>query len=335
MDFRLELNIKPFQKQLNIRHKVLLMGSCFTDHMGKRMQQCKFDVLENPNGIIFNPASISSAIDSYIQCKIYQPADLFLFNELWTSWEHHSQFSNPSQEECLRQINHEIEKAHQFLKSADWLILTLGSSFVYELKDDSLKGSKGAVAANCHKVPAPHFNHRLLSYQEVEKHLQHMVETLTAYNPSINLVFTISPVRHYREGLVENNRSKALLHTAVAAIVQRFEQVSSYFPSYELVIDDLRDYRFYAEDLVHPNYQATQYVWDKFAMAMIDKESQEIMKKLMAIHHSKNHRPIHPGSAQHREFLRSMFEKVRTLSQLFPFLDLKEELEYFGTVPDN
>ncbi|MES2645259.1 MAG: GSCFA domain-containing protein [Bacteroidota bacterium] len=328
MDFRLALNIKPFTKQLNIRDQVMLLGSCFTDHISNRFQQHKFKVLENPHGVIFNPASISNAITSYINRKQYKPGDLFLFNELWTSWEHHSRFSHPDQQACLSLINESTSNAHLFLKTANLVIITLGSSFVYELKDENYGGTPGAVAANCHKIPAQHFNHRLMQYSEVESHLSKAVSSIQQFNAAANIIFTISPVRHYREGLVENNRSKALLHTAVHAMEQQFVQVS-YFPSYELVIDDLRDYRFYAEDMVHPNYQATNYVWEKFTEAAIDEESRGIMKQLLSIHHAKNHKPIHAGSKQHQQFLQSMLAKVRQLSAQYPFLDLENERAYF------
>lgn len=329
MDFRLELNIKPFTKQLNIRDSVMLIGSCFTNHISKRLVQHKFKVLENPNGILFNPASIGNAINTYIGKRKYQADDLFLFNELWTSWDHHSDYSHPDQQTALEEINDSIENAHVFLKNTQWLIITLGSSFVYELKDDSLRGETGAVAANCHKVPAQHFNHRLLHYTEVEKHLNAIVTNATAFNPGINIIFTISPVRHYREGLVENNRSKALLHTAVHSMLQQHNHVG-YFPSYELIIDDLRDYRFYAEDMVHPNYQATNYVWEKFSEAVIDDESRNIMKQLLSVYHAKNHRPLHPASSQHQKFLQTMFDRTMQLAKQYPFLNLIEEMQYFG-----
>lgn len=309
----------------------MLAGSCFTDHISNRLKQHKFKVLENPNGIIFNPASIANALDSYINLKQYLASDLFLFNELWTCWDHHSHCSHPVQQTCLHQINSAVTNAHQFLKNARWLIITLGSSFVYELKDESHGGTVGAVAANCHKLPAQHFNHRLLAYSEVEKNLKQVIESATAFNPAINIIFTISPVRHSREGLVENNRSKALLHTAVHTMEQQHTHVQ-YFPSYELVIDDLRDYRFYAEDLVHPNYQATSYVWEKFTEAVIDEESRGIMKQLLPIHHAKNHKPLHSSSVQHQQFLQSMLAKVKTLATQYPFLDLSAEIEYFGRI---
>ena len=329
MNFRLELDIKAFKQQINIRNAVMLMGSCFTDHISKRLATHKFKVLENPNGIIFNPISIRQAISSYIHQKEYKATDLFYFNELWTSWDHHGMFAHPDEQTTLAQINQSISNAHTFLKQADWLILTLGSSFVYELNDTAPGFQKAQVAANCHKVPQPHFTHRLLAYLEVEAAIDDLVRETMAFNPNLKIIFTISPVRHAREGLVENNRSKALLHTAVHQMIQAYDHCQ-YFPSYELVIDDLRDYRFYAEDLVHPNYQATQYVWDKFCDAAIDEESSRLMKTILSIVHAKNHRPLHEGSSQHKTFLQNMLRKTIELQTSYPFLNLSEEIAHFS-----
>lgn len=329
MNFRLELTVKPFPATINIRDRVALMGSCFTDHMSTRLHSMKFSVLENPNGIIFNPVSIEKAIESYINGKVYSDNDLFYFNELWNSWSFHGKFSLPSQEDCLKGINDSVRHAHEFLKNANWLILTLGSSFVYELKDDAMGGAIGEVAANCHKVPANHFVHRMLSLQETAGSLQRSIDAIRSVNPSIKIIFTVSPVRHYREGLIENNRSKSTLHLAVHQILQANEQVF-YFPSYELIIDDLRDYRFYAEDLVHPNHAATQYVWEKFSSSFIDEETNTLMTQLEQLRIGMLHRPHHPESVLHKKFLRSMFEKTEQLKKAFPFLLLQEELDYFG-----
>ncbi|HSR39594.1 MAG TPA: GSCFA domain-containing protein, partial [Phnomibacter sp.] len=275
MNFRLELTVKPFEKRINIQQPIALVGSCFTDHIGSRLRSLKFNVLENPNGIVFNPISIERAVDAYIKDRRYTESDLFYHNELWTSWDFHGQFSHPDQQQCLDGINASVEQAHRFLLKADWVIFTLGSAFVYELKESSGGSRTGEVVANCHKVPANQFVHRLASLQEVSDSLGRTIEMLRQFNPGINIIFTISPVRHYREGLVENNRSKGALHLAVHKAIQQFESVF-YFPAYELIIDDLRDYRFFAEDLVHPNYAATQYVWEKFAEACIDEESKEL-----------------------------------------------------------
>jgi hypothetical protein len=185
------------------------------------------------------------------------------------------------------------------------------------------------VAANCHKVPANQFVHRMLSLQEAAGSLQRSIDAIRSVNPSIKIMFTVSPVRHYREGLIENNRSKSTLHLAVLQLLQANEGVF-YFPSYELIIDDLRDYRFYAEDLVHPNHAATQYVWEKFAASCIDDETNALMIQLEQLRIGMLHRPHHPESVLHQKFLRSMYEKASSIKKEFPFLALEEELHYFG-----
>jgi hypothetical protein len=287
----------------------------------------KFKILENPNGILFNPISISENIISYIDQKVYNENDLFLYNEIWGSWNHHTRFSDVNQSNTLEKINQSQKAAHEFLKNADWLIITLGSSYVYELENNK-------VVANCHKVPTDKFNKKLLSALEVEHSLQSMLEKLKSFNPNVKIIFTISPVRHLRDGFVENNRSKANLISAVHELVASNENCF-YFASYELVIDDLRDYRFYAEDMVHPNYQATQYVWEKFTTACIDDQSLLIMKEIGIINSAKNHRPFNPTSNQHLQFLKTNFEKTLQLQQSNPYVDLTAEVDFFESIINN
>lgn len=317
MEFRLEFTPKPFDVKINHRHKLLLIGSCFTEQIGTKLSNHKFSVLDNPNGILFNPVSITRSISSYIDNKQYTEADLFYQNECWNSWEHHSRFSKPGATECLRGINESQSKANVFLKNADWLLITLGSAFVYELENKE-------VVANCHKVPTDKFVKRLLPLEEVFAGLQHMIEKTKAFNPGIKIIFTISPVRHLRDGFVENNRSKATLIQAVHQLTEKNADCF-YFPAYELIIDDLRDYRFFAEDMVHPNYAATNYVWEKFIAACIDEPSQQLMKELAVIVAAKNHKPFNPTSEQHKKFLQTNLEKVKKLQQQYPHLNLKEE----------
>jgi len=321
MDFHLEFTLKPFDAKINHQHNLLLIGSCFTEQIGTKLSNHKFSVLDNPNGILFNPVSIAKSISSYIDNKQYSQADLFYQNECWNSWEHHSRFSHPDKNICLEGINESQTKAHNFLKKADWLLITLGSAFVYELENKD-------VVANCHKVPTDKFSKRLLPAEEVFEGLQTMIEKAVAFNPSLNIIFTISPVRHLRDGFVENNRSKANLIQAVHQLIQKNKRWF-YFPAYELVIDDLRDYRFFAEDMVHPNYAATNYVWEKFIATCIDEPSQQLMKEIAVIVAAKNHKPFNPTSDQHKKFLQTNLEKVKKLEQQFPYLDLKEEAAYF------
>ena len=327
MEFHLEFTPKPFERKLNHQDKLLLIGSCFTEQIGNKLAHHKFRVLENPNGILFNPISITKSVSSYINNKQYSADDLFYQNESWNSWEHHSRFSNPDQQACVDGINASQSSAHNFLKSADplgaacWLLITLGSAFVYELEDKS-------VVANCHKVPTDKFNKRLLALEEVVSALQQMQQELMAFNPSLKIIYTISPVRHLRDGFVENNRSKATLHLAVQQLTQLAN--TFYFPAYELVMDDLRDYRFYAEDMVHPNYAATNYVWEKFIAACVDDSSQDLMKEINIINAAKSHKPFNPASEQHKKFLQINLERVKKLEQQFPYINFEEEKKYFS-----
>jgi len=320
MEFHLEFTPKPFDEKINHQHKLLLIGSCFTEQIGNKLAHHKFRVLDNPNGILFNPISITRSVTSYINNRQYNADDLFYQNESWNSWEHHSRFSDPDKNAAVDGINASQNKAHEFLKSADWLLITLGSAFVYELENKD-------VVANCHKVPTDKFNKRLLSVEEVAIALRQMQEQLISFNPSLKIIYTISPVRHLRDGFVENNRSKATLHLAVQELVQLSN--TFYFPAYELVMDDLRDYRFYAEDMVHPNYAATNYVWKKFVATCIDEPSQELMKEINIVNAAKNHKPFNPTSEQHKKFLQVNLERVKKLAQQFPYINFEEEIDHF------
>lgn len=321
MEFHLEFNPKQFTTTINHQHALLLIGSCFTENIGTKLKQLKFSVLENPNGILFNPISIAKSITSYIDNRQYTESDLFYANECWNSWEHHSRFSHPDKEQCLQLINQSQHTANSFLKKADWVLVTVGSAFVYELESTQ-------VVANCHKIPTDKFAKKLLSVDEVYAALKSTVHKLIDNNPSVKIIFTISPVRHLRDGFVENNRSKSTLIQAVHRLVDSNEKVF-YFPAYELVIDDLRDYRFYAEDMVHPNYAATNYVWEKFITTCIDESSQQLMKEINVINAAKNHKPFNPTSEQHKKFLKNNAEKVKLLEQLHPYINFEEEINYF------
>lgn len=323
MDFRLELDIKKSSTLISYKDKILLCGSCFTENIGQKLDYHKFKILQNPNGILFNPISITKSVTSYIENKQYAEDELFYFNDIWQSWEHHSRFSSVDKAVSLKMINDSQKAAHEFLKEADWIMLTLGSAFVYELENKN-------VVANCHKVPTDKFNKRLLSAEEVLSALDNLMHRLFLFNPKLKIIFTVSPVRHLRDGFVENNRSKAVLIQAVHHLVEKFNKLF-YFPAYELVIDDLRDYRFYAEDMVHPNYAATNYVWDKFVNAFMDEETIELMGKVNEIQRARNHKAFNPSSEQHRKFLNSYRQKTELLQKQYQDLDLADEIKYFSS----
>lgn len=321
MKFHLAFTPKPFSTTILHREELFLIGSCFTENIGTKLKQHKFSVIENPHGILFNPISIVQSISSYIENKQYTEADLFYQNECWNSWDHHSRFSHPDKVTCLQAINRSQQFAHESILKADWILITVGSAFAYALQN-------GQVVANCHKVPTDKFNKKLLSVAEVETAFKQMLDNLSSVNPYAKIIFTISPVRHLRDGFVENNRSKSTLIQAVHSLVDTHENVF-YFPAYELVIDDLRDYRFYAEDMVHPNYAATNYVWEKFVPTCIDASSQQLMAAINLINAAKSHRPFNPSSEQHKKFLKINLSNVLQLAQQHPYLNFEEEIKYF------
>ena len=323
MEFHLEFSPIPFATKIDHSQLLFLAGSCFTEQIGQKLSAHKFRIIDNPNGILFNPVSISKSVLSYIQNKQYSEADLFYHNELWGSWEHHTRFSSVSKDTCLQKINASQSAAHGFLKNADWVLLTLGSAFVYELENKQ-------VVANCHKVPTDKFKKRVLAIDEVVTVLENLLLNLKAFNPKLKIIFTISPVRHLRDGFIENNRSKAILINSVHHVVDKYEH-AFYFPSYELIIDDLRDYRFYAEDMVHPNYAATNYVWEKFVTICIDPSSQILMKEINTINAARHHKPFNPASQAHQKFLKINLAKIEKLKEQFPYLNFKEEILFFNS----
>ena len=336
MQFFATIHIKPLGFSITHSDKILLSGSCFTEHIGNFLAETKFNVLQNPNGILFDPVSVSSALLSYIQNKKYAAEDLFYLNERWNSWQHHSLFSNMERDECLKNINESQQGAHEFLKEADWLIITLGSAFTYKLAENSplspdVSGWRGAggEVANCHKAPAQHFIKHLNTIEEIVTAFDGVIYQLFHFNPRLKIIFTISPVRHLRDGVVDNNRSKARLIEAVHHLVNKFDKLY-YFPAYELVIDILRDYRFYDVDLAHPNYAATQFVLEKFSETCFSQSTRELVEEIKKIVLAKKHKPFNPASSLHKKFVQQQLEKTRSILDKHPYLNFKEEISYFS-----
>lgn len=327
MDFMANIELKKLTEPIRYEDKILLIGSCFTEHIGNALAEHKFNVLQNPNGILFDPASVCSSLLSYIQPKQYSADELFQLNEVWNSWQHHSRFSHIEQQQCLQQINASQSAAHHFLKEADWIIVTLGSSFSYRLKQ-AATATEGV--ANCHRAPAQWFNKHLLEINETIAMLDSCYYQLMQFNPRLKLIFTVSPVRHLRDGVVDNNRSKARLIEAVHHLVNKLDNLY-YFPAYELVIDVLRDYRFYDVDLAHPNYMATSFVLEKFASTCIAPDAQQLMEEIKKIMIARKHKAFQPATKAHRQFLATQLEKAMQLQQQYSFLDFKEELAYFSS----
>ena len=327
LKFKLTLASKRSENSIGYRDNLFLIGSCFSENMGAKLNTHLFKVFENPHGVLFNPISVANSLSDCIQNKQYTEADLFELNEVWNSWQHHSRYSGISSKDALDKINHSIAKAHAFLKTADHIVITLGSAWVYQLNSQSTHAA-GLVVANNHKAPATWFDKALMKPDALVLLLNKMVKDLLQFNAHLQIIFTISPVRHLREGLVENNRSKAVLIQAVHEIVDSTEN-TAYFPSYEYVIDDLRDYRFYAEDLVHPNYAASNYVWEKWVETYMNEETQGIMKQVAELQLAVQHKPFFAGSTQHKEFLQNCIAKSERLLSLYPYLSLHDQVQFF------
>ncbi|HZG26304.1 MAG TPA: GSCFA domain-containing protein [Chitinophagaceae bacterium] len=322
MDFMLNIKIDPPETGINYRDEIFAVGSCFTEHISGRLNDLKFPVVQNPNGILFDPLSVSRSLVSYVECKQYHAEELVYLNELWQSWQHHSMFSGMDAGLVLEKINASQRAAHEHLQKARWLIITLGSSFSYQL------AGNGEFVANCHRAPAQWFRKHLASIDEMLASMEHCLHQLLQFNPTLNILFTVSPVRHIRDGVIDNNRSKARLIELVHHLVSKYQQLY-YFPAYELVIDVLRDYRFYDIDLVHPNYAATEFVFEKFTASFIDEESRATMEDIRKIMAAYRHKPFQPASMAHQDFLKSYLKKIHHCKQKNPHINFDREIEYF------
>ena len=308
MSFRTEINPQEIQKpQVSIDYAshIGLMGSCFVEHVGHRLKQHQFNTLLNPYGILFHPLAIEKALKDIQLQKQYEQKDLIYDQGLWHSPHHHSDFSHPQAEVVLQKIHQMMEQSHLFLQKATHFILTLGTAWVYHhVESDQL-------VANCHKIPQKHFIKRLLSIAEISKSLQNSIQILHAFNPNMQIVLTVSPVRHLKDGMQNNALSKAHLLSAIHEVTDGVKVY--YFPSYEMLMDDLRDYRFYNSDWLHPNETAVQYVWEVFQSTWMETHTLQIMQKIAQLQRDLNHRPFHPDSDKHLKFLEHIEKQKREL----------------------
>lgn len=321
MDFRIEFTPPVFSEKIDITDKILLIGSCFTEHIHDYLFQSKFSVLQNPHGVLFNPISIFDALTAYLNNQEVKEGEVFEHLGLWKNWSFHSSFAGNDKAETIIAMNNSIQQAHQFIKNANYLFITVGTAFAYTLKNKT-------IVANCHKQNAEIFSKTLLQPDQIIDSFYRMYNDLKTLNPAIRVILTVSPVRHLKDGFIQNNRSKSVLLHAIDTITSLTPEII-YFPAYELVIDDLRDYRFFAEDMVHPNYQATRYVWEKFKIAGLNGRTREVLKEIEALKNAQNHVVMHPGSSEHLKFKQKFHSLAVSLASRFPMLDFSREVEYF------
>jgi hypothetical protein len=312
MKFRTEIFPENQRTQIGYADRILLMGSCFVENVGQKMLDGKFNINLNPFGVIFNPSSIAASLRLLIDNKEIGEKDLFYHNERWHSFHHHSRFSNPDKIKCLDLINKELHEANLFLKKATHLIITFGTAWIFELADT------GGIVSNCHKMPQDKFKRRLLDADEIFTDYSNLILSLKKITPEIKLIFTISPIRHLKDGAENNSLSKAVLRVATDKICRNDKAV--YFPSYELLMDDLRDYRFYDSDLCHPSPQAIEYIWEKFTDCYFNSNTMNILNKIGELNTALQHKPFNPGSESYRDFIKNNLNEIELLQIKFPFL---------------
>lgn len=314
MQFRTEVPIVKSDFPIDYQSKILLFGSCFAENIGKKFSYFKFQNQVNPFGIIFNSVSLEKLIRRVIEKRYFTEKDIFYHNEAWHCFEVHSELSNLDKDDFLNHLNQIIDSTYQYIKESSHFIITLGTSWVYR---DIISHE---IVANCHKVMQKQFTKELLSVEIIEKSLLNIISLVEDINPETKFIFTVSPVRHIKDGFVENQVSKANLLLAVYKIVANKPELANYFPSYEIMMDELRDYRFYAEDMLHPNQIAIDYIWVKFFENYVKEEEFTWMQKVCDVQKAIHHRPFNPDSQSHQKFLHNMNQKIDTLVQLYPFM---------------
>jgi hypothetical protein len=320
MNFRTQVELP--EKETEIRHseQILLFGSCFAENIGNLLKENKFRCDVNPFGVLYNPLSIVCALNQILERKEYREEDLFFSGGLWHSWMHHSDFSASSSEECLERINSRLRKASEELVTADWLVMTWGTSYVYMHEDMQM------VVGNCHKQPDKTFRRSRQNASVFVEECLGVLKKCRKVNPNLKVLFTVSPIRHAKDGMHGNQLSKATLLLAIDEICRSCPNCF-YFPSYEIVMDELRDYRFYADDMIHLSSKAVEYIWECFCQCYFSKETQMVMNEWTEIKKAIDHKPFRPDSDAYRTFLSQIVLKMMQMKEKFPYLEVQKEME--------
>ena len=314
MNFTTKIPITQNANPIDYNSKIVSFGSCFAENMGDKLLYYKFQTQVNPFGIIFNPFSIEKLIERVVLQRYFTKDDIFFFNERWHCYEVHSELSDADAEVFLSKLNQILSDTQKQLQQATHIIITYGTSWVYRNIETN------GIVANCHKVPQKQFSKELLSIDSIQKSIQNTVSLIATLNPKCNFIFTVSPVRHLKDGFVENQVSKAHLIAAIYATTNTKQQTLNYFPSYEIMMDELRDYRFYADDMMHPSPMAIDYIWERFAATQIDASAITTMELVQTIQKGLAHRPFNPNSESHQKFEANLKEKIATLEAQYSFM---------------
>ena len=315
MKFTTPIPIPNSTNPMDFNASILSLGSCFAVNMGEKLDYFKFQNTTNPFGIIFNPVSIEKLVARAVDQINFTEEDIFFHNERFHCFEVHSDLSSDNKKEFLEGLNAKLESTHQKIKKATHVLITYGTSWVYQEK------KSGAVVANCHKMPQTHFDKHILSVASIESAIQNTVNAIRKLNPNCAFIFTISPVRHIKDGFVENQRSKSHLITALQNLLSdHLLDKANYFPSYEIMMDELRDYRFYGEDLLHPSTMAIDYIWQRFRATAISETVLSTLDDIDGIQKGLLHKPFNSTSESHQKFVTKLQEKIAQVQARFPFI---------------
>ncbi len=325
MNFRTIQNKPEFPFKIDYTNSCMFVGSCFAENIGQRMADLKFMTNINPFGILYNPVSVKNAFSKILSTSKFAQRDVVKHNGLWHSLLHHGCFSNSDIDVCLSNINNKVEEARSFLDKTNLLFITFGSAWVYEYIETK------QIVGNCHKIPASKFRKYLLDVQEITDEYRKLIPRLQSCNKDLKIILTISPVRYLADGLHENNLSKSTLHLAVNQITKQFDNVF-YFPAYEMLIDDLRDYRFYAEDMTHPSKIAVDYIFDAFSNSFFNERTKNTISEIRKIIKATKHRFIHKATDENKKFITKTLNKIETISEKNPNLDFQNEIKYFKNI---
>lgn len=322
MDLRTTFTIPPSAEKITYHTPVVFLGSCFATSIGRKMEMGRIPVLINPFGTVYNPVSVSNTLRAVTERKKFGADDIYDSGGRWISFSHYTDFSSNDPVNLLKKINDNIEKAHDFLSGAKFLFVTFGTAWIY------LWNRTGEVVSNCHKIPASEFTRRLLSVDEVTALWSDQIEKLHSVFPGLKVIFTISPVRHWKDGAHGNQISKSVLLLAIEEL-QKHPLGPGYFPAYELVMDDLRDYRFYDTDMLHLSESGVEYIWEAFAKCFFEERTLNTYLEVLKITRAVMHR-IQQESSQAKRFAINMIAKINDMKKKYPFLDLETEKGYFS-----
>lgn len=326
MNFRTKIDISVDNRfEIDHRTNIMMMGSCFSQNIGNKLIESKFAVNESPFGIIYNPLSISSSIRRLISGKLFTADELVYHNDVYQSFMHHGSFSSHNKDECLENINSSYANASSMISSIDTFIITFGTSYVYKLKETD------KIVTNCHKFPAREFNRIRLNVEEIYKDWSILISQLLEINPKLKIIFTVSPIRHWRDGAHENTISKSILHLAIDTLQTLYPESVLYFPAYEILIDELRDYRFYDEDMMHPSDLSVEYIWKRFGDSFFSNITKDKNKRINKIIKSINHKPLNINTESYITFLNQTLANIINFQESYPEIDCSRETTILKT----